>query len=388
MIIGWGASMIFGIALHFLPRLRGQKLIAPSVVPWAFYLFASGTILRVFGQPFLAWYGFSEKSLLVPILFGGVSLQTAGIVVILILLFLTFQKGPPIQVKKGFLQIVPPLAIAGLAFFLAQASWIWVILSTETNNFPLFPHALNRTSVEILLFGAVVAISFAMSARLFPLSFRIQHASQPLLWTASFFLLIGVLLTATNGFALQLPAAEGIAALAFSCGVGFGIPAIRVWHKRTPFPGKKRIYRLSRDPAGLGVLSAYCWAAVAAIFLLFFSLQTFENIFPGSPVLGKDLALHGMGAGFMTILIISVGWNMLPGFAGGTPRGQKWFIGALILANLAALLRIIPGTILFFTGSEIGRTIYYPTLATAGIFGFFAIIFFARALAVSWKKEK
>src|SRR5690625_6185053 len=83
MIIGWGASMIFGIALHFLPRLRGQKLIAPSVVPWAFYLFASGTILRVFGQPFLAWYGFSEKSPLVPILFGGVSLQTAGIVVIL-----------------------------------------------------------------------------------------------------------------------------------------------------------------------------------------------------------------------------------------------------------------------------------------------------------------
>lgn len=390
MVMGWGGSMVLGVALHFLPRLRGAKLAHPHVVPWAFRGVVLGTTLRVLGQPSLALAESSGSTLWSPVLHAGVMLgvflQAFSVFGILFILARTFRAGPPAAKKQGFVQVFPALAVAGLALVLAQVVWLWSGLgqSATGERLMLFPDASNRAAIEMLLFGGVMAISLGMSARLFPLSFRIQHASRLLLWMSSGLLLIGVLFTAARAFGLRLEAGEAFAALAFAAGIVIGIPAVRVFHRRTPFPGKQRTYHLIRDPAGLGVVAAYGWAIVAAFFLLIFAWQELA----GGVAVAKDLPLHAIGAGFMTLLILSVGWTMLPGFGGGNPRGLRWICTALALANVAVFFRVAPGALALLIGADATGAFYFHSFAVAGLAGLLAVGAFARALFLSWRPSE
>lgn len=372
-LMGWGGAMFFGVGLHFLPRLRGAKLVVPHVIPWLFTLFASGLVMRTVAQPlaaltttaFATWRG---------LMVAGTVAETIGILGVLAVLAVTLRLGPPLKGKKGFAQTVPLLVVAAGGLIVALAGWGLSSLSIPTDP------AGNQAAAAVLtdrlqplatwaaLFGFVPALSLAMSTRIFPLFFRIRAAWAKVVPVAA--VLVGLGIVGLAGAALQ-PRLIGAAFLCLALGLLVGIYATQVFAPRLAFPGDKGNYRILAEPAAVGVLTAYLWAVVGAVTLIGQGLWRL-----GLPtaffVPSLDLAIHSFGAGFMTLLIISVGSMLIPAFAGVRPAGHHWLWAALAAGNAAALLRtaFIHSPPAWSTGA----------MAVAGLLGMAAVLGLAAAL--------
>lgn len=127
LLMGWGGAMILGVALYFLPRLRGVKLARAQWAPVWFWLLALGLALRIGGQLLLATLNLIEPGWSVAWLnrgvVAGVALQAIGVGGLLGLLLITFRAGRPLKANEGFRQIAPLLGVAAFALSLAQLAW-------------------------------------------------------------------------------------------------------------------------------------------------------------------------------------------------------------------------------------------------------------------------
>ncbi|MBV9711741.1 MAG: hypothetical protein JO011_12625, partial [Ktedonobacteraceae bacterium] len=56
-LYGWAGLFVIGIALHFLPRLRGTPLAAPWLIPWIVIAQVAALLLRALSQPLLVVTG-------------------------------------------------------------------------------------------------------------------------------------------------------------------------------------------------------------------------------------------------------------------------------------------------------------------------------------------
>ena len=393
LLMGWGGAMILGVGLHFLPRLRGTKLVHPEWVSVLFWLLALGLTCRILGQPLLALLVPIESHAAVAglngVVAGGVMLQTISAMGLLAVLIVTFRAGPPLKKEHGFKQVRPLLTVAALALSLAQIAWCWGVADNLRQGVSLavLPAGSQSAAVDLMLFGFFMAIGVAMSSRFFPLAFRMQLPQRRGLQVAAWLLAGGVILTTIGDlrpdFVLAGMSVGNWASLVYAGGLLAGTFAVRIFEARKPIPRVVLPYRVWQDPAAVGVLSAYIWVVAAAGLLLLFPLQSIGVQIPGQ-LLQRNLARHAIGIGFMTLLIISVGWKMLPGFGGGRPRGGGWIWGAVLLGNLTVLCRISP--LFFLAGSRSGRSwseVFFPF---AGLAGLAAILAFAIALQLSFRK--
>lgn len=382
--------MILGIALHFLPRLRGAKLVRREWVPVLFWLLVGGLSLRVIGQIWSARLNPLTQSMAVTRLTmaiaSGVWLQALGVWGIVAMLGATFLSGPPLAKNHGFKQIAPLLLVAASALSFAQLAWGLGVLDSlfHHRNLAVLPVRYQWAAVDLMLFGFIAAVSIAMSSRIFPLTFRMQLPHRHWLKISAAFLFVGVILTLADstGFAFTSHSGTfaGLAALSYAVGLLGGAEGVRIFHARKPLKGGQPAYRITEDPAAVGVVSAYVWAVVAALTFLLFALQQFRVPFP-APLADRNLARHAAGAGFMTLLILSVGWKMLPGFGGGRPRARGLVWAAVALGNSAAFLRILPA--LLACGISPGRNWGLLLFPSAGIAGLATLLAFAIALVIS-----
>ena len=398
MLMGWGGAMILGVALHFLPRLRGTKLVGRGWVPVLFWLLAGGLTLRIVGQFCCATLDATAPHTAVTIMTmavaAGVWLQAIAVWGLLAVLAATFRAGPPLPKTHGFRQITPLLLVAASALVLAQLLWSVSVLENifGGRNLSTLPLGPQWAAEDLMLFGFIAAISMAMSSRLFPLTFRIQLPRPRWLKIAAVFLAGGVALTLAGGLGiisdLSDPSAgrcASLAALAYAAGLLAGTVGVQVFRHRKPIVGNQPPYRIAEDPAAVGVASAYLWVVVAALFLLGFALHQFGVHVP-LPLADRNLARHTAGAGFMTLLILSVGWKMLPGFGGGRPRARGLMWTAVGLGNAAALLRILPALLTWGIRPE--RDWSRLLFPLAGLAGLGAILAFALALTISLGKRE
>jgi hypothetical protein len=218
-----------------------------------------------------------------------------------------------------------------------------------------------------------------MSSRLFPLTFRTRLPHPAGLDFAAGCLAAGmasrILETSLAGGWLQISSrAAGPAFIAAA--LLAGAYSVRIFHPRKPGAA------MWADPAATGVACSWAWAAIAAMFLLVLALHRAGLPLPAS-LADENLTRHAAGAGFMTLLIISVGWKMLPGFGGGRPRGRGWMWAAVIFANAAALFRILPALAPGIAFS--GRPASLISFPAAGAAGLLAVACFAAAL---WRSRK
>jgi len=322
---------------------------------------------------------------------GGVWSQAVAVCGLVAILAATFRSGPSLAKNHGFNQIAPLLLVAASALGSAQLLWSLGAMDNlfHGRSLAVFPIGYQSAAEDLMLFGFIAAVSVAMSSRLFPLTFRIQLPSPRWLKIAAAFLGAGLVLTLAEGlglaFASQSVSRTGLAALAYAVALLCGAVGVRVFQARKPIVGNQLAYRITEDPAAVGVVSAYFWAVVAALFLLLFALHEFRVWVPLS-LMEKNLARHAAGAGFMTLLILSVGWKMLPGFSGGRPRARSLVWTAVVLGNLAALLRILPALLPGSISS--GRNWSLMFFPLAGIAGLGTIVAFSIALMISLRKPQ
>lgn len=379
-LAGFAGLMVFGIAFHFLPRLRGAPLAAPGPVPWVLALYGGGLFLRVLAQvlgPLLP----PAVPLVAPLrllfaLSGPVTLS--GALAGLGVLVRTGLRGPPLRTRAGFLQVAPVLAAGGTAFpplprperpghrAGRRERPLGRRPCPRCPRRPAGLPGLARPRRRRLLRPQLPAL---------PLD---TPTPQTCLWGSLALLLLGLAVSLTAGAAQEAAAGAVIGPLLEGIALLWLVVALHVLAPRVTPAGRQtdaaetRLARATRWP----LIGAYVWLTVAGLLLLLQGLLPLAG--GASPP--EDAVRHALGAGYVFLLVVGMGLRLIPGFAGRRARDvdRRWAWTAIGAAHAAALLRVLP-LLALWLGAGGGR-LTSLSLSLAGLAGVLAVLAFGAAL--------
>ncbi len=353
-LFGWAGLLVLGVGLHFLPRLRGTRLVAPELARGVLALYAGGLVVRLVAQPLAAFV-----PAVWPLLPLSGALEIGGAALAVGMLVATGRRGRPLRAATGLLPVLPYLVLAFTSLLVALALNLGglVALGAPPGGapwLPLVPAPWDPLLVHLGLMGFLVPISLAMSVRTFPLYLRVQVPNTAALRATFAVLLVGLALrlAALVGGPAAVDALgrvlEGAALLAAAWVID--VPLLRtraavlaaaearaIQHRGAPRPLPPPSSDL-RAADGL-LRSAYGWLVVAAILLVAGAWLGLA----GAPAPPLDAERHALGAGFITLLIFGMGARLLPGFLGREHLDHPRLVWATFwLGNAAALLRVGP----------------------------------------------
>lgn len=363
-LYGWAGLFIVGVALHFLPRLRGTPLAVPRLIPWILAALVIGLLLRAISQPLYLTTGAGTWSLL--LIASGV-LECAALVAIVALLGITARRGPPLATRPAFLGIVPFVVAAfcalGITSFVNLVGVVQAALSLG-----LVPPTTDTLNVTLGLFGFLVPMALAMSAQSLPMYAGLVAFPRRILWPLATVYYTGLVLMSTGTLAgSQQSAWPGVLNGSGMLLIGgvlliFISVFIRMLRTRGRLPEKvarlapspevairnyqKRV-RAERDAYGpfvALVASAYLWALLGGVLLVVDGLTMLAG---QTAFFAVDAIRHNLAVGFITLLICGISPRMIPGFSGGKIASPRLVSATLWLGNTAALLRV--GSLLLAT---------------------------------------
>ncbi len=326
-LYGWAGLFVLGVALHFLPRLRGTPLALPRLVPWILGFQVTGLVLRAISQPLLAATGTG--------IYGGLPLASGvleGVALVgaILLLGITAWRGPSLVTRPAFLGVLPFLV--GAFSVLAAASVVNLVNVVQASTTGLIPGASDELNVTLGLFGFLVPVALAMSAQSLPLYAGLEAFPRQVLWPLAASYFTGLVLTSIGSQLLpQVLEGSGILLMGIVLLVFIGI-FLRMMrmHGRLPpkvaraapspeaatqnYRRKRRAEHHAYGPFVAVVASAYLWAILGGVLLTINGLTT---LIGAGPVFAIDAIRHSLAVGFITLLICGIAPRMLPGFSGG-----------------------------------------------------------------------
>lgn len=357
-LVGWAGLMVLGVGLHFLPRLRGRPLARPRQASMVLALLLAGLVLRSLAQPLLA--ARPDPLMGFGLVLSGV-LEIAGLSLGLALLLATARGAPGLAARTGLVQVVPFLATAFVAFWLALLlNLLGVAAAAAPGGRRLVPSGLDGLAVLVALQGFLVPIAVAIGARTFPLHLASRPPGLLALRVGLACLLVGLGLRVV-GQQAAAPAAASVGQASTALAYVLFVVGLRVFAPRRAVPGGRAAW--FRDAAQWHVLAAFAWLVLDAVLLV--------AGLGGSLSTGADR--HVLGAGFVTLLVLGEGAKLLPGFAGRPLRSEGLVWVSLVLGNAAAALRVGP----VLLPGVIGGRWAGLALAGSGLAGVLAIGVFA-----------
>ncbi len=366
-VFGWIGLMVIGVALHVLPRLRGAPLGHAAALPVLFLLLVVGLAGRAVAQPLFTAASGSGRDVLGGVLIGSGVFEVAGATVLIWVLASTHRSGPPLSERPALPPVLPFFVTAFLALWLALAVNLAGVEEAVRAGQGLVPQNLDNITIWFGFYGFLVPIGVSMSARTFPIFLRTEMPRLRMLQTG-LALLLGGLVIRAYGSLEDVPTADGLGSLCIAAALALSIIGLGVFGRRRPLLRGNGPYLL--EPVGLHMLSAYAWLAVTGAFLAVSALNTLGGV---SFSLGADAERHAMGAGFGTLLILGVGTFLLPGMMKRRLRSRRLPWATLALANIAALLRVVPAAF----SATISATAIPWTESLAGIAALGALAVFA-----------
>ena len=229
-------------------------------------------------------------------------------------------------------------------------------------------------NVTLGLFGFLVPMALAMSARSLPMYAGLEGFPRRVLWPLAGVYFAGLMLLSVGGDGgpLQSPWASllngiGMLLLGGVVLVFVGI-FLSLMRRRGQLP--ERVAKLAPEPRTLAqtyqqqvkqeqthygpfvglVASAYLWAILGALLLL---IDGGSVLATGSELVAFDAVRHSFALGFIALLICGIAPRMLPSFSGGKIVSPSLVSATLWLGNAAAVLRV--GSLLFaplFAGTQ------------------------------------
>src|SRR5262245_52618344 len=191
-VYGWAGLFVFGVALHFLPRLRGAPLAAPQLVPWILGGLLSGLVLRTLSQPLLAATG-------API--WGLCLRASGfleglaLLSVVAVIMLTTLRQPPLRARAALWSILPFVLGVCVSLVLAAVTNMLNMWRVATVASGVVPAPGDQLNVTCGLFGFLVPMALAMSARSLPTYAGLEAFALGRLWPLTCIYLAGVALS-------------------------------------------------------------------------------------------------------------------------------------------------------------------------------------------------
>lgn len=373
-VYGWAGLFVLGVALHFLPRLRGTPLAFPAGVPWILGGLVAAMLLREICQPLVAFSGVGIWR--VGLVASGV-LECTALVIALVMLITTARSGVALITRPALWSVLPFLLCGFCALGVATVVNLVNVIVAANAATGLVPVASDDLNVTLGLLGFLVPVALAMSARALPMYAGLDAFPKRVLWPTAFTYIAGL------GFA-ALGALSGDDVGTWSGvvhGLGLGVMGamlivyvaifVRLMRSRGRLPrrvtdlasaprevARKYQTQISTERGAFGpfvalVSSAYMWAILGGTLLVIDGLAQMVGV---APPINPDAARHSLAVGFIALLICGVAPRMVPGFSGGRIASPRLVSATLWLGNGAALLRV-------------GSLLAAPALAALGGFG-------------------
>ena len=387
-LYGWAGLFVLGVALHFLPRLRGTPLVMPRLVPWILAALVAGLLLRALSQPLFLATGSRVWAIL--LIASGV-LECAALVTVVSQLGMTAQRGPVLATRPAFLGVF--LFLAGAFSALVIASCVNLVSVVQASILVgLVPATTDNLNVTLGLFGFLIPMALAMSAQSLPMYAGLEAFPRRILWPMAGVYFLGLVLVSVGMLASsQQTAWPGVLNGAGMLLVGivlliFISVFMRMMRTRGSLPEKvarlapspkaairnyqKRVSveRNTYGPFVALVASAYIWALLGSILLI---VDGLFMLFGQTPFFAIDAIRHSLTVGFITLLICGISPRMIPGFSGGKIASPALVSATLWLGNTAALLRV--GSLLLATVlatiSFAGNSLYSILFGLSGPLG-------------------
>ena len=357
-LYGWAGLFIVGVAIHFLPRLRGTPLRFPGAVPWVLGSLVTSLVLRGLCQPLVTvtgagiWRG--------GLLLSGV-LEFLAIGTLMVIFVTTARSGPPPASRPALWSVLPFLLCAFAALGLASIVNLINMFQAAFSPLGMVASSGDDLNVTLGLLGFIVPMALAMSARSLPMYAGLDAFPRRTLWPTAFAYIAGVALAAVGGMGgSQTPGwssavyGGGMAIIGAVLLVYVGI-FVRIMRTRGRLP--RRVSNLAPEPGAAArkyqtqvatergafgpfvalVGSAYLWAIIGGLLLV---INGLAQLVGGSPVVVPDAARHSLALGFIALLISGVAPRMVPGFSGGHILTPALVRATLWLGNGAAILRV------------------------------------------------
>jgi uncharacterized protein involved in response to NO len=357
-LYGWAGLFVLGVAFHFLPRLRGAPLASASLLPCLLASFTVSLILRAISQPLLS---LSPRALIwqLLLLLSGL-LEVAAFGGFLCLLLLTAIRGPRPATRPAYWSVFPLLVGAFAAFGIAGLiNLMNMILASRENG--LVPNASDTLNVTLGLFGFLIPLALAMSARSLPMYAGLEGFPRRALWPLALVYFGGVLLLCMGCGSAVMP--MGTASILNGLGMILtgsmillfvslflllmgkrGHLPLRVSQLAPSAEALSHTYRrqITTEHSKYGpfvalVASAYSWAMLGSLLFL---LDGASLILAGTPLIALDAIRHSFAVGFITLLLCGVAPRMVPSFSGKAIISPKLVSATLWLGNIAAVLRV------------------------------------------------
>jgi len=363
-LYGWAGLFVLGVALHFLPRLRGTPLAIPQLIPWILAALVAGLLLRVLSQPLFLATGAGIWSIL--LIASGV-LECAALVAVVSLLGMTAWRGPGLATHPAFLGVFPFLVGAFCALGIASCVNLVSVVQASM-SVGLVPPTTDNLNVTLGLFGFLVPMALAMSAQSLPMYAGLEAFPRRILWPLAGVYFSGLVLTSVGMLAGSQQSAwpdvlNGLGMLLMGIVLLIFISVfMRMMRTRGRLPEKvarlapspeaaKRNYekrvrdeRNTYGPFVALVASAYIWALLGSVLL---TIDGLTMLFGQIPFFAIDAIRHSLAVGFITLLICGISPRMIPGFSGRKIASPALVGATLWLGNTAVLLRV--GSLLLAT---------------------------------------
>jgi len=335
-ILGFAALFLMGIAYHALPRILG---VAGSLAPSrfsprvAFWLMASGVVLRNFGQPL----GFYPAGRILSL--ASAALEGAGAA-----LFVSFVFRLLARVREGKYDRRDPLlrfVRAGtfyfaLAMVVNLAQGIWLAGHVET----ALPVGLTEPFFATAVYGFLLAWIYGFGNRIVTLFLGLAPARRGTPDAALALQAAGVSLAMASWIpglavmpALWLRDAGlvllALSALVYLAGNGF------LW-RRAAFPAP----RVPGSPTVAIRLAFGCLALWALLELAAVALARTTRL-PAQNLWWSDAARHTFTVGFLTLVIIGMSFRILPVFSGKTLWSPRLAQATYTLILLGVAMRLL-----------------------------------------------
>ncbi len=164
-LFGWAGLFVLGVAFHFLPRLRGTPLTGARLIPWMLVALVASLVIQTICQPLLtlAPNAVWRAGLLV----SGL-IEAAAIACVLYMLLLTALHGQRPTTRPAYWSVLP--FFAGVFCSLGLASIINLVNTIQAlQGGGLIQTSGDALNVTLRLFGFLVPMALAMSARSLPM---------------------------------------------------------------------------------------------------------------------------------------------------------------------------------------------------------------------------
>jgi uncharacterized protein involved in response to NO len=352
-LYGWAGLFVLGVALHFLPRLRGAGLAFPQALPWLLAALVAGIVLRGLSQPLLAASG---QGVWRVGLVGSGALEAVALLGLLVIVATTAIQGPQFstrpQLQKTLPLLVGVFASLGLA---AIINLFNVSIASVVAVVGVVPASGDAINVTLGLLRFLVPMALTMSAQTLPMYAGLEPFPRKLFWPLAIGYFGGLAL-ALVGIGSGVGLLEGLGTFLVGAVLLIFVSLfIRLMRARGKLP--QRVAKLAPEPEAAAhnyrrqissdrsaygpfvalVASAYTWAIIGGALLVIDGIARALDL--GAPF-SLDAARHSLAIGFIALLICGIAPRMVPGFSGGHILSAKLVTATLWLGNSAAILRV------------------------------------------------